>query len=176
MLSAAPLSFGWDSLLAFARTHVHLTEAIVFALGFAESIVFLSLLVPSTVLFLGLSGVHSAAGGEFAPVWLAASAGACAGDCITYAIGRHYRDGVGQVWPMTRYPDLIPRSRVLFERWGAVSIIIGKFIGMLRPFVPLVAGVSGMNCVLFVVASAVSSLIWAGVVIAPGYGIAIFAR
>jgi len=166
----------WTALVDFARDNVHLTEAIAFALGFAESIVFVSLLVPSTILFLGLGGVHSAAGGEFWPVWLAASAGACAGDCLTYAMGRRWREEAAQVWPMSRYPDLFPRSRAMFERWGAASIIIGKFVGMLRPFIPLVAGVSAMNVAVFVLASAASSLIWAGVVIAPGYGIALLAR
>lgn len=167
---------GWQqAMLEFARANVHLIEAISFALGFAESIVFLSLLVPSTVIFLALSGVHGAAGGEFWPVWLSASAGACIGDHITYAIGRRYREDAAQVWPISKYPGLIPRSEALFDRWGVLSIIIGKFIGMLRPFIPLVAGTSSMNLAAFTPASALSCLIWAGVVIAPGYGIVLLA-
>jgi membrane protein DedA with SNARE-associated domain len=163
---------GWQhAMLEFARANVHLIEAISFALGFAESIVFLSLLVPSTFIFLALSGIHGAAGGEFWGVWLAAAAGACLGDHITYAMGRRYRADAARTWPISKYPGLIPRGEALFDRWGVMSIIIGKFIGMLRPFVPLVAGTSAMSLAAFAPASAISCLLWAAVVIAPGYGI-----
>jgi membrane protein DedA with SNARE-associated domain len=165
-----------QALLDFMRSNTHLTEVVVFLLGFAESMVFISLLVPSTVIFLALGGLHSAAGGEFWPVWLAASAGAFIGDVITYAIGRRYKEGAANVWPMTRYPGLIPKGQVMFARWGVASIIIGKFVGMLRPFIPLVAGIALMRAAAFVPASAVSSLVWAGVCIAPGYGIVLIAR
>ena len=52
-----------------------------------------------------------------------------------------------------------------------LSIIGGKFVGALRPFLPLVAGMLDMPWALFLGASAVSSLIWAATFLAPGYGI-----
>ena len=84
-----------DQALNLVREHIALAEPIVFALGFAESTVFLSLLVPSSALFLGIGGIHGAAGGSFWSVWLAASAGAAIGDILTFALGRYFKQDIG---------------------------------------------------------------------------------
>lgn len=163
----------WDTALAVVRDNIAWAPWIVFCLGFAESIAFVSLFVPSTLLFLGIGGLHSAVGGQFVEVWLAGATGAAIGDCISYLAGRHYKNDVGRIWPFTRMPELLPKGHALFERWGFWSIIGGKFIGGLRPFVPVVAGMMDMPWLLFVLGSVVSSLIWAGVFLAPGYGVAL---
>jgi len=54
-----------NQALELVEAHLSLAAPIVFALGFAESMVFLSLLVPSSALFLGIGGIHAAAGGDF---------------------------------------------------------------------------------------------------------------
>lgn len=163
---------GWtDSILSLASQHPQFVIALVFALGLAESIALVSLFVPSTILFLGIGAVHSAAGGEFWPIWLSGAVGACIGDCISYALGRYFKNDVRKIWPVRKFPDLIPRGQVLCERWGILGIIIGKFVGGLRPFVPVVAGMLSMSWALFLPSSFLSCLLWAGAFLAPGYGI-----
>ena len=81
-----------DGTLAFVREHLELAGVIVFALGFAESIAFVSLFVPSTILFLGIGGVHAAAGGQYWHLWLAGASGAALGDCVSYAFGRVFKN------------------------------------------------------------------------------------
>jgi membrane protein DedA with SNARE-associated domain len=159
-----------DRLLAFVRNHEQFTGLIAFLLGFGKSIAVVSLFVPSTSLFLGIGGIHSAAGGEFWPIWVAAAAGACAG--LSFWLGRNFKDGVAKTWPISKYPALIPQGRAAFERWGVLSIIGSKFMGGLRPFIPVVAGTMLMPWPVFIGASAISSLIWAGAFLAPGYGLA----
>lgn len=159
--------------LTFLRDNSELTWAIVFALGFAESIALVSLFVPSTILFLAIGTAHSTAGGSFWPIWLAGAVGATIGDIVSYAVGRYFKNDVHKVWPISKYPDLIPKGRAMFEKWGLLSILIGKFFGALRPFIPIVAGMMDMPWALFLIGSAVSSLLWAGVFLAPGYGISL---
>lgn len=161
----------WDGLIAFARDHAAWTALIVFALGFAESIAFISLFVPSTFLFLMIGGIHSAAGGQFVPVWLAGAAGAAIGDVVSFLAGRYFKNDVGKVWPFSRVPGLLPKSRDMFERWGFWTLIGGKFLTALRPFVPVAAGVMDMPWAIFLFGTIVSSVIWAGVFLAPGYGL-----
>ncbi len=163
---------GWtDAVLSLIGGNLQFTGVLVFVLGLAESIALVSLFVPSTVLFLGIGAVHSAAGGEFWPVWLSGAAGAWIGDCFSYGLGRYFKQDVGRVWPIRKFPDLIPKGQVLCERWGILGIVVGKFVGGLRPFVPVVAGMLSMPWALFLPGSAVSCLIWAGAFLAPGYGI-----
>lgn len=160
-----------EQLMAIVRDNIALAEPLVFALGFAESIVFLSLLVPSTLLFLAIGGVHSAAGGEFWPMWLAGAAGAFLGDVLSYAVGRYFKADIASAWPLRSKPEWYVLARAFIRRWGALSIIISKFLGMLRPFTPLVAGAMGLRWMLFLVASGLSALMWAGVFLAPGYSL-----
>ena len=163
----------WDAIIEIVREHVAWTPAIVFVLGFAESIAFVSLFIPSTVLFIVIGGLHSAAGGSFVEVWLAGAAGAAIGDVLSYMAGRWFRNDIERVWPFSRMPGLVPKARAMFERWGFWSMVAGKFIGGLRPFVPVVAGMMDMPWLLLVLGAVISSLLWAGVFLAPGYGIAL---
>ena len=157
--------------LEWMREHQDFSGAVCFLLGFGESLVLVSLFVPSTVLFLGIGTAQSAAGGAFWPLWLAGSAGAFVGDVVSYAVGRRYKAEIAGAWPFTKYPTLLPKSQAMFERWGWASIVIGKFVGGLRPFLPVAAGMMRMPWTVFLASSAVSCLIWAGVFLAPGFGL-----
>lgn len=160
-----------DGVLALITEHIALAEPIVFLLGLAESIVFVSFFVPSTVLFLAIGGLHHAAGGDFVPLWLAAASGAFVGDVLSYSVGRYFRGEVASVWPFSKKPEWYVLARAFFRRWGLAGIVVSKFLGMLRPFVPVVAGAASMRWPLFLGASAVSCLMWAGVFLGPGHGL-----
>lgn len=161
----------WDFLISFAREHVAWTVTIVFILGFAESIAFISLFVPSTLLFLAIGGIHSAAGGQFTHVWIAGAAGAAVGDVVSYLMGKYFKNDVHRIWPFSTMPGLIPQARSLFERWGFWTLIAGKFFGGARPFVPVAAGIMDMPWLIFMLGTITSAIIWAGVFLAPGYGL-----
>jgi membrane protein DedA with SNARE-associated domain len=160
-----------DQALELVSQHIALAEPIVFLLGFAESIAFVSLFVPSSILFLGIGGLHSAAGGSFWSTCLAGAAGAFLGDIISYLLGRCFTSEIGRMWPFSKYPDWYAATLGIFKKWGLLSILGGKFLGFARPFLPVVAGAAHMPWPTFLLASALSSVVWAGVFLAPGYGI-----
>lgn len=164
------------TILAFLRDHQALAEPLVFVLGFAEGIPLLSLFVPSSVLFLAIGSLQGALGGGFLWLWLSAAGGTMLGDCVTYAIGRCFKHEAQNVWPLSRYPEWLTRGRVLLERWGWLAVFGGKFLGFLRPFIPAAAGMLEMPLPLFLLASALSSLAWAGVFLAPGWGLGLLAE
>jgi membrane protein DedA with SNARE-associated domain len=132
--------------------------------------------VPSTFLFLAIGGLHSAAGGEFWSTWLAGATGAFLGDIVSYAMGRWFKDDIGGIWPFKRNADWYVLTVRFFERWGILGIIGGKFLGFMRPFIPVVAGALHMPWLSFLMGSVLSCLIWAGVFLAPGYGLLQLAR
>ena len=71
-------------VLDFIRTHQAWAPPIVFALAFAESLAFVALLVPATVILWGVGALIGAAGLEFWPIWFAAAVGAALGDWVSY--------------------------------------------------------------------------------------------
>ncbi len=166
----------WASVLDMARAHAGMAAPIAFLLGLGESIPVISLLVPSTVLFLAIGAVWSAAGGEFMTMWLAGSGGAFAGDVAAYAIGHRCRDHIAGIWPFHSRPHWYERTRAFCHRWGAPGVVGSKFTAGVRPLVPVMAGAMHMPLAAFLAASALSCLVWAGVFLAPGFGIVLFTR
>ncbi|MEZ5774554.1 MAG: DedA family protein [Hyphomicrobiaceae bacterium] len=155
-------------VIALVEANDAYAEPIVFVVGMAESIPILSAFAPSTILFIGIGAVHGAAGGSFVHIWIAGTLGASTGDGVSYLIGRLTEHRVMHVWPISRHPDWWTRAHAFFERWGLLGVLAGKFTGPLRPFIPIMAGISEMPFLYFLSASLVSSAAWAGVFLAPG--------
>lgn len=160
-----------DRLSAFATAHGHWVLPLVFVVGLLKSIAILAVFIPSTAFFIALAGVYSAAGGTFAPLWLAAALGATTGDALSYVVGHHYREHLPRMWPFTTAPDLLARGEALFAKWGIWSVLGAKFVWGIRPFIPIVAGAYRMPLVLFLAATNLSSLAWAGIGMGAGFGL-----
>ena len=158
-----------SSVVDFVRAHADIAPVIVFALAFGESLAFISLLLPATVILIAIGGLIGAAGLEFWTIWLTAALGAVAGDWVSYWFGFHYKDAIGHTWPLSRKPELLQRGRRFFERWGAIGVFGGRFIGPLRCVMPLVAGICAMPMLPFQVTNVTSGFLWAAVVLAPGW-------
>lgn len=157
-------------LIASAEGNAHLIVPIAFGLGFAESIMVLAWMVPSSAILVALGAMQQAAGAEFWPPWIAASGGALVGDLISFGVGWYYRKEIPRTWPFSDRPQWLIATRVVLRKWGAEGIVASKFFGPLRSCLPVVAGAAHMKWRIFVPASALSCLIWAGAFLAPGYG------
>lgn len=155
-------------ILAFMKENQAWAAPIVFALAFAESLALVALLVPATVILWGVGALIGAAGLDFWPIWSAAALGAALGDWLSYWLGLHYHDQIARMWPIRNYPDLLPRGRRFFERWGALGVFGGRFIGPLRAAVPLAAGACEMPRGQFQLANWSSALVWATTTLTPG--------
>ncbi|WP_334472018.1 DedA family protein [Arsenophonus sp. PmNCSU2021_1] len=152
----------------FARDHQILAIFIVFILAFGESLAFISLLLPATVILLGLGALIGDNGLTFLPIWLAAACGAFLGDWLSYWFGFHYKNSVRHMWPISRRPEMLDRGHLFFERWGVWSVFIGRFFGPLRAVIPLVAGICAMPKHYFQLANLLSAMVWAFAILAPG--------
>ena len=162
-----------EAILAFVRTHGEFAAPIVFALAFGESLAFISLLLPATVLLVGVGALIGASGLDFWPIYFAAALGAGFGDWLSYWLGYHYHAQIARLWPFSKHPELLPQGHVFFEKWGWSGVFIGRFFGPLRAVVPLVAGACEMPQAKFQIANWASAFLWAGLLLGPGaYGLA----
>ena len=141
---------------------------IVFALAFAESLAFISLLVPAWGALVLIGTIVQAGGLNFWPIWIAASLGAALGDWLSYWIGQKLEHTVQNIWPLSRHPELIPKGEAFIQKWGALGIFIGRFSGPLRASVPLVAGIFEMPFWRFQIANFTSAFVWAATLILLG--------
>ena len=164
------------AVVDFVREHQAWTSPIVFALAFAESLAFISLLVPAWSALVGIGTLIAASGISFWPVWLAGSFGAALGDWVSYSVGYRFKDHVVEMWPLSRNPELLVRSEKFVARWGVPSIFIGRFFGPLRAFVPLAAGIFEMPYWYFQLANFSSALVWCATLLLVGDIISVVAE
>ncbi|HEX2652399.1 MAG TPA: DedA family protein [Xanthobacteraceae bacterium] len=155
-------------VIAFVREHEIWAAPIVCVLAFGESLAFISLLLPATVALVGIGALIGASGIDFVPIWIAGSIGAAFGDWLSYWFGAKFKTSVAGMWPLSRYPDLIPLGEKFVLRWGVFAVFIGRFFGPARAAVPLVAGIFGMPKLPFQGANFTSAFVWAGALLAPG--------
>jgi membrane protein DedA with SNARE-associated domain len=156
------------ALADFVRDHQAWAAPIVLVLAFGESLAFISLLIPAWGALVAIGALIGVSGISFWPLCIAGGIGAALGDWVSYWFGYKYKEQVAQMWPLSRYPDMLPRGEAFVRRWGVPSIFIGRFFGPLRASVPLAAGIFEMPYWTFQIANFVSALIWAGALLMFG--------
>ena len=162
---------GWtQSVIDFARNHEHWAAPIVLLLAFAESLAFVSLVLPAWGALVAIGALIGVSGISFWPVWIAGAVGAALGDWLSYWIGYRYKDHVVQVWPLSRYPEILLRGEDFVRKWGVPGMFIGRFSGPLRATVPLAAGIFEMPYWSFQFANVLSALVWSAVLLLLGDG------
>lgn len=157
-----------STVTVFANEHRAWAPLLVLILAFGESIAFVSLLLPFWGMLVALGAVLGGSVVEFTLVWVAASIGAALGDWVSYWLGAHFKDRIAAMWPLSRYPDLMPKGEAFFNKYGAWAIVIGRFSGPLRASVPIIAGATQMNVYVFQIANWLSAFLWAFVLLVFG--------
>ncbi len=155
-------------IIEFVRAHSAWAAPVVFLLCFAESLAFISLLIPAWAALVGIGTLIGVSGINFWPVWIAGALGAALGDWVSYWIGIKLEKRVYHMWPLSRHPDMIPKAEDFVRKWGALAIFIGRFSGPLRATVPLIAGIFAMPPLRFQVANFSSAMVWAAVLLTLG--------
>ncbi|WP_066094096.1 bifunctional DedA family/phosphatase PAP2 family protein [Xanthomonas massiliensis] len=155
--------------LDWISRHPVLAGVVIFAIAFSDAVILLGALVPALPLLFAV-GVLIGLGEISGPYAVAAAAlGAFAGDGLSYWVGLRWGDRLRGIWPFARYPQLLGRGEVLFRRNAFKSILIARYVGAVRPFVPAIAGMAKMPWRRYVVASGLACLSWALLFLLPGW-------
>lgn len=163
-------------MLAFLRTHPDMAVLVIGFTAFAESFAFVSFFFPGFAILVAAGALVQSGLVAPVPAALAGILGATLGDAISYWLGLRFGRHLPQLWPFHRHPEALARGVHFFERWGWPSVFFGRFLGPLRAFVPLAAGMCRMPSVPFYIANIVSAAIWAPALLFSGYVIGQVAR
>jgi membrane-associated protein len=146
------------------------TYSLLFVVVFLETGVVVTPILPGDSLlfaagsFAGLGALHLWA------VFSLCCAAAILGDTVNYAIGAYLGPKVFH-YPKSRFfnPDHLRRTHEFYERYGGKTIIIARFIPIIRTFAPFVAGVGEMSYGRFLSYNVVGGLLWVSVCVFAGY-------
>jgi len=158
-----------EHLTALVTQYGVWTYAILFAIIFAETGLVVTPFLPGDSLLFAAGAI--AAGGALDPFLLFGllSVAAILGDSVNYAIGKSI--GPRAFSSNSRFfkREHLERTHRFYEKHGGKTIVLARFLPIVRTFAPFVAGIGTMNYSKFVFYNVAGALLWNGLFIFAGY-------
>ena len=153
-----------------AAQHGHWLYLILFLVIFAETgLVVFPFLPGDSILFIAGTVVATADLNVHLLVVVLIAA-AILGDTINYSIGHYIGprafDRADSRWFKQEH---LRRTQAFYDRYGGVTIIIGRFVPIIRTFAPFLAGVAGMTYARFLSYNVVGAVAWIVSLVYAGY-------
>jgi membrane-associated protein len=148
--------------------------ALLALIVFAESGLLVGFFLPGDSLLFIAGFLASKAGGNNLPAlpWVALTAvmAAIVGDQVGYLIGRKLGPTIFQR-PKSRLfnPANVDKAQAFFDRHGPKTIVLARFVPIVRTFAPIVAGVGNMRYRTFVMFNCIGGLFWGAGLTTLGY-------
>ncbi len=155
-------------ILDWIKLHPTWAGIAVFLISLSESLAIVGLVVPGVLMMTAIGIMMGGGTLPFVETLIWAILGAIAGDGISYWLGYHYHEHLRDFWPFKQFPTLLARGEAFFKDHGGKSIIFGRFVGPVRPMIPVIAGMLDMKPKRFLFFNIVSAIAWAPLYSLPG--------
>ena len=156
------------NLTTWISCHPNLAGLTIFITSFAESLAFVGLIMPGAALMLTAGALIATGSLSFWPTMAWAVCGAVLADGLSFWLGHRFKNHIRSFSLFARYPEVLTRGEDFFNRHGGKSVFFGRFVGPIRPVIPIVAGMMGMGHTRFTVYNILSALGWAPAYLLPG--------
>jgi membrane-associated protein len=91
------------------------------------------------------------------------------GDSVNYWIGKMFGHQLPQRFPRLIKPQHLKKTHDFYERYGGKTIIIARFVPIVRTFAPFVAGIGEMTYSRFMMFNVTGGILWIGLLLPAGY-------
>lgn len=144
--------------------------ALLFAVIFAETGLVVFPFLPGDSLLFIAGTVVATAGLNVHVLVAALIVAAVLGDSLNYTIGRTIGPKVFDK-PDSRWfrQEHLRRTQAFYDKYGGVTIIIGRFVPIVRTFAPFLAGVAGMHYHRFLAYNVIGGILWISSLVYAGY-------
>lgn len=159
----------FESISLWLAQHPDWILACIFGISLLESLAMVGLLSPGIALLFAAGTAAGTANISYWVVLLAAYSGAVIGDVLSYLLGARFHSHVVKMPPFRQHPEWIDKAEAFFHRYGLYGLFVGRFIGPLRPVLPMIAGALEMPFFKFLLLDLCSGPLWAAVYLTPGY-------
>lgn len=159
-----------EYLQLIVQQYATLTYVILFLILFIETgFVAIPFLPGDSLLFA--AGTIAATGSlKVDVVFFAMFAGAVLGDTLNYHIGKYIGPQIfKRENSILFHKEHLVKAEAFYEKHGKKTIIIARFIPIIRTFAPFVAGIGKMNYKTFLIYNVIGGLLWCVLFIFGGY-------
>jgi membrane-associated protein len=162
-------------LAQFVQAYGVWVYGLLFGIVFAETGLVVTPFLPGDSLLFA-AGALAAANGGLNPWLLFAvlTIAAFTGNAVNYAIGRRIGPRIftasdtSSLLGRMMNRQYLDRAHAFFERYGGKAIVLGRFVPIVRTFVPFVAGAAQMTAAAFVLYNAIGAIAWVGLCLLAG--------
>jgi membrane-associated protein len=135
--------------------------AILFLIVFAETGLVVAPFLPGDSLLFAAGAICAIGTLDVGLLVLLLIVAAILGDSLNYSIGRRFGDAIvrSRLGRFIR-PAYIQRTQAFYERHGGKTIILARFMPIVRTFAPFVAGVGNMHYPRFLLYNVIGGIVW----------------
>ncbi len=163
-------------LAQFVVTYGVWVYGLLFGIVFAETGLVVTPFLPGDSLLFAAGALAAQSGSGLNPWILLAllATAAFTGNAVNYAIGRRIGPRIftatddGSLLGRMMNRQYLDRAHLFFEQYGGKAIILGRFVPIVRTFVPFVAGAAQMTAASFVLYNAIGAVAWVGLCLLAG--------
>jgi len=169
----------------FLHLDTHLTEfvaaygrwvyALLFLIIFAETGLVVTPILPGDSLLFAAGALAATGSLDIRLLLILLIVAAILGDAVNYAVGKAVGPRIFRSidrtswWQRLLNREHLARAHEFFEKYGGKAIILGRFVPIVRTFVPFVAGAGTMTYPTFALFNVTGALIWVGICTLGGY-------
>jgi membrane-associated protein len=162
-------------LAAFVEQYGLWVYALLFLIIFAETGLVVTPFLPGDSLLFTTGAL---AAGGIVDLWTAVIlilVAAIAGDAVNYAVGNFVGPKIFRAEDRTNLlhrmlnRDHLMKAHAFFERHGGKAVVLGRFVPIIRTFVPFVAGCGSMSYSRFAFFNVTGGMLWVGLCVGAGY-------
>jgi membrane-associated protein len=160
-----------EHLMEFTQAHGPLIYGLLFLIIFCETGLVVTPFLPGDSLLFAV-GAIAADPASGLNVWIAAAVmlvAAIVGDTVNYWIGRKFGAWTMRTFPKIVKPSHIAKTNEFFVRYGGKTIILARFVPIVRTFAPFVAGSGEMNYGRFMYFNVIGAILWVILILPAGW-------
>jgi membrane-associated protein len=145
------------------------TYGILFLIIFCETGLVVTPILPGDSLLFA-AGALAGGGGPLRVSWLLALliVAAILGDTVNYWIGHLFGEKLAAKFPRVIKPQYLTKTHAFYEKYGGETIILCRFVPIVRTFAPFVAGVGAMSYGKFLAYNVIGGVLWVAIFILGG--------
>ena len=146
------------------------TYGIVFLVIFCETGLVVTPFLPGDSLLFVLGAFSAAGTFKFPLLLILLTIAAVAGDSFNYAIGKYFGHALLRARHIPFFKkEYLDKTHRFFEKYGAKTIVIARFVPIVRTFAPFVAGLGDMSYGKFLAYNVAGGVLWVGLFVSGGY-------
>jgi len=146
------------------------TYALLFTIIFLETGFVVTPFLPGDSLLFAAGSFAALGSLDVRALFVLLFAAAVLGDNLNYAVGRYLGPRVFH-YERSRFfnADHLRKTQRFYEKYGVKTIIIARFVPIVRTFSPFVAGIGSMRYLRFLAYDVVGGILWVGICLFAGY-------